>query len=267
MLLLAHGVVGLEDLSDGWARTGAPFAVGLGLLAAFLLVERRAHAPLVRLGILRSAPLVRADVSALLFLGAFAGFQFLVTLYLQELRGWSPLMTGLAMLVIGIDAILSPTLTPRLVDRYGLPPVLLAGFVLAAAAYVLFLPLGVDWTYLTMLPAFLLVGLAFSLAYGPLTMAATEGVAPAEHGLASGLLYTAIQFGTALGVSAVSAVHALARADATELEALRSALVVPLVAAVLGAALVASGLRRRRAGADPVTVVDGTGSDLCSAPR
>ncbi|WP_448608368.1 MFS transporter [Geodermatophilus sp. URMC 60] len=267
MLLLAYGVVRVEHVADGWAQPLVPFALGLALLAVFVAVERRARTPLVRLGILRSATLVRTDLSALLFLGAFAGFQFLVTLYLQELRGWSPLMTGLAMLVIGIDAILSPTLTPRLVDRYGLPPVLLAGFVLAAAAYVLFLPLGVDWTYLTMLPAFLLVGLAFSLAYGPLTMAATEGVAPAEHGLASGLLYTAIQFGTALGVSAVSAVHALARADATELEALRSALVVPLVAAVLGAALVASGLRRRRAGANPVTVVDGTGSDLCSAPR
>ena len=246
MLLLAYGVVGLEDLSGGWARAVAPFAVGLALLAAFLRVERRAHAPLVRLGILRSAPLVRADVSALLFLGAFAGFQFVVTLYLQELRGWSPLQTGLAMLVIGLDAVLSPTLTPRLVDRYGHTPVLLGGFLLAAAAYALFLPLGADWTYLTMLPAFLLLGLAFSLAYGPLTMAGTEDVDPAEHGLASGLLYTAMQFGTALGLSAVSAVHAMALTGATELDALRSALLVPLAAAALGAAVVAGGLRRRR---------------------
>jgi MFS family permease len=268
MLLLAYGVVGLERVADGWPRALAPIAGGLALLAGFVAVERRARAPLVRLGILRSATVVRTGVSALLFIGAFAGFQFVVTLYLQELRGWSPLMTGLAMLVIGLDAVLSPTLTPRLVDRYGHPPVLLAGFGLAAAAYALFLPLGVDWTYLTMLPAFLLLGLAFSLAYGPLTMAGTEDVDPAEHGLAGGLLYTAMQFGTALGLAAVSAVHALALAGATELDALRSALLVPLAAAALGAMVVASGLRRRRpaptsAGAIP----DGEDSGLCTTGR
>ncbi|MGY1650197.1 MFS transporter [Geodermatophilus sp. SYSU D01119] len=250
VLLLARGVVGLERAGDGEAGPLVPIGAGLFLLAVFVAVERRARVPLVRLGILRTPGLVRTDLGALLFLGAFAGFQFLVTLYLQEVRGWSPLATGLAMLVVGIDAVLSPTLTPRLVGRYGLSPVLLGGFVLAAAAYALFLPLGADWTYLTMLPAFLLLGLAFSLAYGPLTMAATEGVAPAEHGLASGLLYTAVQFGTALGLSAVSAAYAVAATGASQLDALRSALAVPLVAAVLGAVLVAGGLRRRRAGGD-----------------
>jgi MFS family permease len=253
MLFLAFGVVRLEHLDEGWAGIVAPLAAGLALLGGFVAVERRARAPLVRLGILRSASLLRTDIGALLFLGAFAGFQFIVTLYLQELRGWSPLMTGLAMLVIGIDVVLAPTLTPRLVNRFGNTPVLLGGFLLAVAAYAAFLPLGADWTYLTMLPAFLLLGLGFSLAYGPLTMAGTEGVAAEENGLAGGLLYTAMQFGTALGLSAVSAVHALSLSSSSELEALRAALVVPLAAAVLGAMTVAGGLRRRRtasAGAD-----------------
>ncbi|GAA2724936.1 MFS transporter [Actinocorallia aurantiaca] len=261
MLLLVYGVVRLEHSGNGMAGTLGVFAAGLALLAAFVVIERRSADPLVRLGILRSGPLVRANLGALLFIGSFMGFQFLATLYLQELRGWSPLQTGLAMLVIGIDTVLAPTLTPRLVNRFGNAPVLFGGLVLAALAYALFLPLGMDWTYAAMLPTLVLLGLAFSLAYGPLTMAATEGVDEREEGLAGGLFYTAIQFGTALGVSAVTAVNVAALGGATapeaKLDALRTAFALPVGAAVLGAVITAFGLRTRRAAperAEPVVV-------------
>ncbi|MEO3891939.1 MFS transporter [Nonomuraea sp. B5E05] len=240
MLLLVYGVVRLEHPSDGPLLTVATFVAGLALLGLFVAIERRSSSPLVRLGILRKASLVRVNVAALLFLVAFAGFQFLATLYFQEVRGWSTMQTGLAMLVIGIDTVLAPTLTPRLVNRFGNARVLFGGIVLAAVAYALFLPVGMDWAYTAMLPALLLLGLAFALAYGPLTMAATEGVEEEEHGLAGGLLYTAMQFGMALGLSAVTAVSVSA---GTGLDALRTALVVPLVAALLGAAVMAFGLR------------------------
>jgi predicted MFS family arabinose efflux permease len=246
MLLLAYSVVRLEDPDHGLVGTVAAVAGGLALLTAFVAIERRSAAPLVRLGILRSGSLVRAGLIAFLFLGSFAGFQFLVTLYLQELRGWSPLETGLAMLVVGLDTVLSPTLTPKLVNRFGTLRVLLGGLVVAAVAYALFLPVGLDWAYVAMLPTMLLLGVAFSLAYGPLTMAATEGVDEREQGLAGGLLYTAAQFGTALGLSAVTAVQVAALADGSPqagLAALHAALLVPVVAAVLGAVIAALGLR------------------------
>jgi predicted MFS family arabinose efflux permease len=199
--------------------------------------------PTVRHEHLRTRP-------GLLFIGSFAGFQFLTTLYLQELRGWSALQTGLAMLVIGIDTVLAPTLTPRLVNRYGNVPVLFGGLLLAVLAYVLFLPVGLDWAYIAMLPTMILLGLAFSLAYGPLTMAATDGIDEHEHGLAGGLLYTAIQFGTALGLSAVTAVNVAALGDGGSpeagLNALRAALVVPVVAGSLGAVITAFGLHARK---------------------
>ncbi|GAA0985003.1 MFS transporter [Acrocarpospora macrocephala] len=258
MLALVYGVVRLEHPGNGWAGTVAAFAAGLALLAAFVVIERRSPDPLVRLGILRSGPLVRANLGALLFLCSFAGFQFLVTLYLQELRGWSTLQTGLAMLVIGVDTILAPTLTPRLVNRFGNARVLFAGMLLAALAYALFLPVGLDWAYTAMLPTMILLGLAFSLAYGPLTMAATDGIDEDEHGLAGGLLYTAIQFGTALGLSAVTAVNVAALGDDTApqagLDALQTALLVPVAAGILGAAVIASGLGARRAPRTPEPV-------------
>lgn len=253
MLLLVYGVIRLEHPGDGVAGTLVTFAAGLALLAAFVLIERRSADPLVRLGILRSGPLVRADLGALLFVGSFAGFQFVATLYLQEVRGWSALQTGLAMLVIGLDTILAPTLTPRLVNRFGNARVLFGGLVLAVVAYALFLPVGMDWTYTAMLPTMLLLGLAFSLAYGPLTMAATDGIAEHEHGLASGLLYTSIQFGTALGLSAVTAVAALGDATTAEarLGALQTALLVPVVAAALGVLITAFGIRSRTREPEP----------------
>ncbi|MFF7989537.1 MFS transporter [Kitasatospora xanthocidica] len=248
MLLLVYGVVRIGEPGAGPGTTAAVLAGGLALLAAFAVVERRSPAPLVRPGILRSGPLLRANLGAVLFAGSFFGFQFVATLYLQDLRGWSPLQTGLALLAIGVDSVLAPTLTPRLVERFGHPRVILGGFLLAAVSYGLFLPVGADWTYPAMFPTMLLTGLAFALAYGPLTIAATEGVAEEEQGLAGGLLNTSFQFGAALGLSVVTTVNLAALgAGASALEGFRAALVVPVASAVLGALVAATGAGRRRA--------------------
>jgi MFS family permease len=263
MLLLVYTVVRLEHPAQGWGWTLLVFVAGLLLLAAFVAIERKSAAPLVRLGILRSGPLVRANLGAMLFAGSFFGFQFLATLYLQELRGWSTLETALALLAVGADAILAPTLTPWLVNRFGTGRVTFGGLVLAAVAYALFLPAGVDWAYGAMFPSMIVLGLAFALTYGPLTIVATDGVAEAEQGLAGGLLNTSFQFGAALGLSVVTAVHVAVLGDGgsadTWLGAFRAALLVPVVAAGLAAIVIASGLRRRNA---PLPVADA----LAAAP-
>ncbi|MEO3749331.1 MFS transporter [Streptomyces sp. B6B3] len=248
MLLLAYGIVRLEHGGEGLGLTLGALAAGLALVVAFVLVERRVRAPLVRLGIFRRAAMVRADVGALLFLGAFFGFQFIVTLYLQELRGWSSLRTAIALVAMGCDVVLAPTLTPRLVHRYGNGRVIFGGFLLAIVSYGLFLPVGMDWSYAAMFPSLVIAGVAFALAYGPLTIAATDSVAEEEQGLAGGLLYTFTQFGSAVGISAVTAVYGIAAADAdgspgAVLDAYRTALVVPVVMVLLGAAVSAFGLR------------------------
>ncbi|MFE0380806.1 MFS transporter [Streptomyces inhibens] len=240
-------VLGVERASHaGLGRTAGTLAAGLALLAVFAAVERRAATPLVRLGILRRGSLVRANLVGLLFAAGFFGFQFLVVLYLQELRGWSTLQTSFAMIVIGIDAILSPTLTPKLVNRFGNARVIFGGLLLAALSYGLFLPVGADWTYPMMLPSLILLGLGFSLAYGPLTIVATEGVEESEQGLAGGLLYTSFQFGAALGLSAATAVNVAATdsgSPAALLDGYHAALAVPLATALLAVAIGAFGLR------------------------
>jgi Na+/melibiose symporter-like transporter len=232
-------------------------------------VERHSAAPLVRLGIFRTGTVVRAGLGALLFVGAFFGFQFVLTLYLQELRGWSSLQTAVALVVMGCDAVLAPTLTPRLVERFGNARVVLGGFLLAILAYGLFLPVGMDWTYAAMFPTLILAGTAFALAYGPLTIAATDGVAEEEQGLAGGLLHTSTQFGSALGISAVTAVYGLAStgAGADTLSAFRAALVVPVVMVTLGALVSARGIRRPARAADPAAPAAGSvPGDASSTP-
>jgi MFS family permease/uncharacterized membrane protein len=249
MLLLVLTVV--EAPAEGWgsARTIGSLLGVCALLAAFVAIERRSSDPLVRLGILRCGPLVRANLGAASLAGSFFGFQFVVVLYLQQFRGWSALEAGLALLPAGVDAVIAPTLTPRLVGRFGLTRVIGAGLGVAALAYALFLPIGPNSSYAAMFPTMILTGVAFALAYGPLTIAATNGIAPDEQGLAGGLVNTSFQFGGALGLATVVAV--LGAATGTDgspqalLDGYRAALIVPLVAAVLGVGATALGVARR----------------------
>jgi MFS family permease len=240
MLLVVTAIVEAPDAA--WATTLAVGAAGFAALAAFVAIERRAPMPLVRLGILRTRSVTRANLAAILFGGSFIAFQFVVVLYLQQLRGWSAIETGVALLPVGIDAILAPTLTPRLVERFGLARVSLTGMALAVAGYALFLPIGLESPYVAaMLPTMILTGLAFTLVYGPLTIAATDGVADAEQGLASGLFNTAFQLGAALGLAVVATVVVAATGDASDPEALldgyRAGLVVPVVGVALAIAV------------------------------
>lgn len=248
MLLAAYTLTRVEHATDDLNWTIAAAGASALLWLAFILIERNSRAPLIRLGIFRSSTLVQSNLGAMLFTGAFFGFQFIVSLYLQELLGWSSFETSLALIVIGMDAILAPLLTPLLVERFGNGRVVLGGFALAVAGYALFLGMGLDWTYVAMLPSTILLGLAFSLGYGPLTIIATEGIAENEQGLASGLVNTSFQFGAALGLSAVSAVGTLALGDgespSERLEALRTALLVPVVATLIGMVLMSLGRGR-----------------------
>ncbi len=249
MLLLVFTLVEAPDAGWASARTLGSFAVAAAILAAFVAQERRTVAPLVRLGILRSRTLVQANLTAMSLFGAWVGFQFIATLYMQQLRGWSALETGLAIFPGGLlVALLSPRLAP-VIARFGVGRLILAGTIAIAGGYALFLPIGLDSGYAgAMLPTFLLAGLGFGLAFGPLNIAATNGIAPQEQGLAGGLLNTSFQFGGALVLAVVTAVNnANVGADGSPqalLDGFHAALVVSLIVAVVG--ILAAPVTRRR---------------------
>lgn len=269
MVLLAGGVVRLEHPGEGTGWTAAALGGGAVLLAAFVARQRRAPHPLLPLRLFRSTELVRANLTAVLFAGGFYGFQVLLTLYLQELLGWSPLQTGLAMLLMAIDVVLAPVLTPRLVDRFGVPRVIVGGLVSGTAAAAWFLAAGLGWTYALMVPSLALVGVAFALVYGPLAIAATTGVSDGEQGVAGGVLNTSFQLGAAVGISAATAVSVLALGDGTgpeaSLAAFRTALWVPVAAFAL-AAVAMGAPRRRRLVTDPVSPAEAHLPEPAPAP-
>lgn len=213
-------------------------AVAVILFAAFAVRQRTAADPLVPPGLLRNGSLVNAYIGAGCLAGGFMGFQFIVVLYLQELRGWSAMTTALALLVVAIDAVLAPTLTPVLVRRFGLWRVIAAGMAFSALSFALFTGVEQDWVYASMLPSFLALGIAFTLAYGPLTIAATDGVEASSQGLTGGLLYTTFQFGAAIGLAVTTAVQvAVLASGAGLLDSYRAALLVPLAVGLIGIAV------------------------------
>jgi EmrB/QacA subfamily drug resistance transporter len=269
MLLLVFTVVEAPEAGWGSVRTLVSFAATAAILAAFVAIERRTATPLVRLGILRSRTLVQANIGAMMLVGSWFGFQFIATLYMQQLRGWSPLETGLAIFPGGfLVAVLAPRIAP-LVMRFGTRRLITAGLTSAAIGYLLFLPIGLDSPYaVAILPTVLFAGFGFALAYGPLNIAATNGVPGHEQGLASGLVNTSFQFGGALVLAVATAVNsANTGTDGSQqalLDGFQAAVVVSVIAAALGAVVTAVRLRPQLA---PAPEADGEADLLDVEPE
>ncbi|MEU0513473.1 MULTISPECIES: MFS transporter [unclassified Amycolatopsis] len=250
-LLLVFGVV--EAPEAGWAspQTLITFVVAAALLTAFVLIEKRSSHPLLRLGILRSGPLARANLGAALFFGAYIGFQFVVMLYLQDVLGWSALETALGFLPAAlIVAFGSPRIEP-LIDRVGTSRTILGGVLAHVLAYVLFLRVDEHSGYAgSVLPSMILLGIGFTLAFSSLNIQATTGISDNEQGLAGGLLNTSLQVGGAIGLAIVTAVLT-GSGEGDLLTGLTPALAVITGIAALGLLIALSGVVRLRRAPEP----------------
>jgi predicted MFS family arabinose efflux permease len=226
-------------------RTIGVIAAAVALLAAFGWWERRHAEPLMRFGILRTKTVAGANVGGLILGTATFSLFLMLTLYMQQVLGYSPMKTGVAYLAVAGSAILWSGFAAQLVNRIGVKPVLVTGVVALTSGLVYFTQVSVHGTYLSdLLPGFLLVGVGLGFSFVPISIAALAGVRPAEAGLASGLFNTTQQIGGALGIAVLSTIatsrtsHALA--DGT---ALPSALVHGFTGAfVVGAGIAAVGI-------------------------
>jgi EmrB/QacA subfamily drug resistance transporter len=205
--LLVYTLVDANDA--GWlsGQTLALAAVALALLAAFVVIEQRSHAPLVPFAIFQKRTISATNVVALLVAMALFSMFFFVSLYMQVVLGYDALEAGLAYLPLAGGIIVSAGIASGLVTRYGFKPVLVTGLVLTAIALVWFAQVEVGGTYLgdILLPSLVAaVGLGF--AFVPMTIAAVSGVEPHETGLASGLINTSQQVGGALGLAILASI-------------------------------------------------------------
>jgi MFS family permease len=255
MLMLVRTVVRAPEVGWATAQTLIGFGIAALLLTAFIEIERRVRQPLVRLGLLRSPSIRRGNLGAMALFGGYVGFQFVATLYLQSVLGWSAIETALAFLPGGLLVAFGAPRVGALVDRVGTTPLLLGSFSAFAAAYALFLRTDLDPSYpLMILPTMLLLGVGFALGFPSLTMLATTGVENHEQGVASGLVNTSFQVGGALVLAVVSAVvgdTTVSRGDASSfLDSAHTAVGVVTGVAALGLAVALSGVAwRRRLGA------------------
>jgi len=262
MLLLVYTVV--EAQQAGWAsaRTIGSFAGVAALVAVFGLIESRSKDPLVPFAIFRSGALRRANVGAITLFGTYVSFQFLITQYLQTLAHWSAISTALAFLPAGVVVAVLSLRMGGLIGRFGPVRLVAVAFVCLVIAYAVFLRAGVQPDYPSvMLPAVLLIGLAFGLGFSALSVAATAGVPNEEQGLAASLFQTSFQVGGAVVLAIVTAVVDAGGASkvispAATVSAYKPALVLITAIAGVGMLVALSGLRRRAQGSGPQVVIE-----------
>ncbi|WP_189191908.1 MFS transporter [Streptomyces albiflavescens] len=218
---LAYGIVQTE--AEGWtaAVTLVPLCAGLALVGLFLLVEARTKSPLMPLKLLRLRAVSSANAAMFICGSAMFCMWFFMTLYAQNVLGYSPLGAGLALVPSSLAVVLGSKLAPRFMPVVGARNVAALGTLVAAAGFGWQSMLTADGSYLTaiMFPGILMMAGA-GLAATPLAALATSGAAPRDAGLVSGLVNTSRTMGGSLGLAIMSTIAAARTGDSASGEAL-----------------------------------------------
>ena len=230
------------------------FALAVSAGVAFVVTERSVVAPMLPLRIL-SDPARRTAIGAMLMIGGvLAAYVYFISLYMQHVLGYSPVRTGLGLLPSTLTLVLTTTfLARRLLSRFGVKPVLIAGLVSMAGGQVWLAQLGVGSDYVTaVLPGLLLTALGVALALPGASVAITNGVARADQGLAGALFTTSQQTGAAVGLAilataaATRTAHAVGSTAQTLTDGYRLSFLIGGGIVSAGALLVAVGMRPPR---------------------
>ncbi|MBN9023756.1 MAG: DHA2 family efflux MFS transporter permease subunit [Rhizobiales bacterium] len=258
LLAAVYAVVDAERVGWGSAQTLGLLAFAAALLVAFVIIEARASHPLVPLRLFRIRNVVTANVVGILWSTAMFAWFFLSALYMQSVLAYTPLQVGLAFLPANlIMGAFSLGLSAKVVMRFGIRWPLALGLALVAAGLGAFSLAPVEGTFLVhILPGMVLLGFGVGLAFNPVLLAAMSDVAPAESGLASGVVNTAFMMGGALGLAVLASVAAAvtgshAAGAAIPVEALtagyRAAFLAGALIALLAAVIAALFLSRAKA--------------------
>jgi EmrB/QacA subfamily drug resistance transporter len=194
---------------DGWgwlsAATIGVFALAAALLAGFVYWENHVAEPLMRFGILRTKTVLGANVAGFILGTALFSMFLMLTLYMQQVLGYSAMKTGVAYLAVAGTSIVWANVAAALVNRVGVRPLIASGMALLALGMILFAQVEVGGSYAAdLLPGFLIIALGMALCFVPISIAALAGVRQAEAGIASGLINTTQQVGGAVGIALLS---------------------------------------------------------------
>ena len=186
------------------------------LHVAFVFIEQRSKAPLVRLSIFRVRSLRGANVTMFLVASGLFAMFFFNTLYIQRVLGYGPLEAGLAFLPFTAGIMVSAGFASKFTPRLGVRPVAIGGMIVTIAGMMLLTRISVDGSYASdVLPALVLTALGLGAVFVPLTLVATTGLKNEDQGLASGIFNTSQQIGGALGLAILSSLAASKTASMT----------------------------------------------------
>ncbi|TQF74202.1 MFS transporter [Rhodococcus spelaei] len=207
MLLLVYALVKAPDQGWGTARTVGEFAGAFALLAAFVVNEQRSRNPLLPLSIFRIKGLAAANVTGLIAFAGLIAMFFFLTIYMQNVLGYSPMQTGAAYLPLCLGVGVAAGISSQLLGRMGTRPVIVAGALIASTGLYYLSRIPVDGSYLTdLLPGLMIVSFGLGAVFVAVTTAANAGVPEDKAGLAAALLNAAQQVGSALGLAIFAAI-------------------------------------------------------------
>jgi EmrB/QacA subfamily drug resistance transporter len=205
--LLVYAVVDAESSGWGSTKTLSLIAVSLILFAIFVLVEQRSRKPLVPFAIFRIRTLTGANIVGVLVGASLFSMFFFISLYMQQVLGYSAIHAGLSYLPLALTIMASAGIASGLVTKVGYKPVLVAGLAFILVGLLWFSRVSVDGGFLTdILGPSLLAAAGLGFAFVTTTIAAVSGVEEKESGLASGLINTSQQIGGALGLAILSTI-------------------------------------------------------------
>jgi MFS family permease len=202
LMLLVYSLSSAQNIGIGSVETLELLLLSAVVLSAFLLIEYRSKAPLMPLGFLKRSSIFGANAIGLLQFAAFVGMVFILSNYLQQVRGYSALSTGVVFLPSGIVAVIvSGFLSARLVNHFGVKPIIIYGMALQTMAYLLLSQVSITESYFGLLVPMLLIGAGVGLGITAVNIAALSGTRKGEEGLASGLINTSRQIGGPIGLA------------------------------------------------------------------
>ena len=267
LVTLVYAITQANKYGWGSAETIGLFTASLALLTGFVAWEARSRDPLMPLSIFRLRTLVGANIAGLILGTVLFAMFLMLTLYMQQVLGYSPLKTGFAYLAVAGTAIVWSAVAAQLVTRVGVKPVLVTGMTFLTAGIAFFTQVSPDGSYVSdLLPGFLVIAVGMGFSFVPISIAALAGVKPSEAGLASGLINTSQQVGGALGIAALSAIAtstttdklASGAAKATALtDGFQAAFTAGAAVGVVGILVALFVVRGRDITTEPVTVPAG----------
>ena len=215
LLLLVLGITQGRQWEWLSVKTIGVFAASAVLLAAFALWEQRQREPLVPFSIFRLQTLTAANVAGFIMGTALFSMFLMLTLYMQQVLGFSALRTGVGYIAVAGTAVIWANVAAYAVTRVGVKPALILGMGMLTLGLLYFTQVSVDGSYWAdLFPGFLILGVAIPFAFVPITIAALAGTKPEEAGLASGLINTSQQIGGAVGIAALSTIAVTTTDDA-----------------------------------------------------